>query len=196
MRNSIITYIIWFLSELFYASNILYAQSAQNFIADYNRNIDPLNKLDNIKSIKFRMISKASWNVNSNSKDVQSERNCKYYSNGKSICTYENSLGQVIDEEFDVPADEGGNAVKVFLNIIHVSDNFKFEFLVNNDSVVVIEEVKLSSFTKHQYTFDKKTMTLNQIKRITIRNESVNEAITNYTDFLVIKDIRVPSRAN
>jgi hypothetical protein len=177
-------------------SNFVYAQSAEKYILNYNKIIDSFNKLDSIKSIKFKMRSNAIWNLNSFTKEVQSERNCIYYSNGKTICKYQNSLGQEIDEEFAVPDDEGGNAVKVFLNIIYVSDNFKFDFLINNDSIVVIEQIKHSSFAKHQYTFDKRTSTLKHIKRITSKNESVSEAVTSYINFQIIDGLRIPLKAS
>jgi hypothetical protein len=146
-----------------------YPQSASEFILLYNRHIDPFNKLDSIKGMEFQMSNNLDFRSESNSivKNVKSIRNCNYYSNGKWTCDYSNNLGQNISESLPIPEEDGGNAVKIQLNVISTHKKRNFEFVTKSDSIVVIEMIN-SSTARHHYTFNNKTKDLLQIKRINL----------------------------
>lgn len=176
-------------------SNCLNAQTVYEFILQYNTHVDPYNKLDSITKIEFKQSNSIYFKDETNSvtKNVKSIRNCIYHSNGKYTCDYSNTLGQNITESFTVPIEDGGNAVKIHLNLISTHSNRTFEFITKNDSIVVIE-MRNSSKVIHQYTFKTKTKDLLQIKRINLENGQKTEAITTFLNYETIDSIIVPKK--
>jgi hypothetical protein len=173
-----------------------YAQTADEFILQYNRHIDPYNRLDSVIKTEFQMSNNIDFKseFGSVNKNVKSLRNCNYYSNGKWVCDYNNNLGQNISESLSIPEEDGGNAVKIHLNVISTHKKRNFEFITQSDSIVVIEMTN-SSAARHHYTFNKRTKDLLQIKRINRVDGKEYEAITTFISFVTIDDIIVPQRA-
>ncbi len=181
---------------LVFISNNVFAQTANEFILQYNKHIDPKNRLDSITKIEFQMSSNIVFKSDFNSiqKNVQSIRNCNYFSDGRCICDYNNTLGQSFSEPLSIPEEDGGNAVKIHLNIISTHKERSFKFITQNDSIVVIEMTN-SSKAIHQYTFSSNTKDLLQIKRIYPVNGKLLEAVTTILSYVLIDGIIVPQKA-
>jgi hypothetical protein len=191
--KSTVKYCLIFISLLI--TNFTKAQDALEFIEAYNKHIDPMNKLEQINKVDFRMFSsiKLTLGFNNINQNIESERDCSYYTNNTWNCNYGNNLIQSFSESLLIPEEDGGNALKIHLNMIATHPSKTFRFLQQTDSITVVEVCNETN-TKHHYTFKSQTKDLLEIKRINNKDGIVNESVTTFLRFITIDKIILPKR--
>jgi hypothetical protein len=175
---------------IYFISSTIYAQNEVDYIASYNRHIDPTGKLDTIDLLSIQLKSDISYTLNFTiTKQQNTIRKCNFYSDGTTKC-----VGSDDFQMPKIPEEDGGNAIKAKLNFIKIKENEILSFKLQSDSITVIERGMTPSH-KYVYTFDSKTKDLLQMKRV--NQVADKETYVSYTDFKsyqIIDGIIVPKK--
>lgn len=176
---------IFFYIILYFLSSTAHAQAEVDYIASYNRHIDPTGKLDAIVILSMQVKSDINYTLNFTTKQIKSIRNCSFYSDGSTQCIDTDNNGSKNFELPNIPEEDGGNAIKTQLNFIKIKETDVLSFKVQSDSITIVER-EMTPSHKYLYTFDSKTKDLLQIKRI---NKTDAETYVSYTDFKGYQEI-------
>lgn len=180
--------IYFFVLTSFFKIDSANAQNAKDFLIAYNKRVDPFGRLDSIKVLTLKMVTKIKYSTGSTFYEINNVRLCNFYADGtRSYLNPDGSKAEHLEIN-PIPKEFSGNAIKYQLEFIAIDEGARLSFQLVNDSITVIEK-DMGSRGKHVFTFDSNTKHL--LQRSTINDDGSYVSYTNYVSYQTVNDIIV-----
>lgn len=170
-------------------------KDALNFLKKYNECIDPLNRLDTIKfsTRESELIARTNLSPSGMYESIRHEHYCT--DNGIFESLVNTKTGKNMTDALPLdPVYKNEFLIKYHLLLLRIDTlSNRFTIIDQTDSITVIREEK-NEETYHLLTFDSKSYSILQTKRVTVEQNDVDTSETDYIEFKIIDDIKVPTK--